>query len=114
VKDLELMQWAVLGLSATGVAYTILGLSAAYLALIAAKEANRWAYYMYELALVAIRLQLMQLCAGTLPVRVFSVVSSLLVPPTKRPSWVVLLPLHSLCQFCYFSGFKPSLKSIDG
>jgi len=114
VKDLELLQWAVLGLSATGVAYTILGLSAAYLALIAAKEANRWAYYMYELALMAIRLQLMQLCAGTVPVR-FLPFSPLFFFSFGSPARELLVGrASSPLPVLLFAGFKASSYSVDG
>jgi hypothetical protein len=67
-----LLQCAVLGLSAVGVAYTVVGLIAAYQALIAAKQANSWAYYTYELGLMTARMQFSQTCTGIVPVCFFS------------------------------------------
>jgi hypothetical protein len=116
VKNLELLQWAVLGLSATGVAYAILGLSAAYLALVAAKEANRWAYYMYELALMAVRLQLMQLCAGTVPVRLSPGFPFFPFPPTffgfRQPRTPWRLPPFP-CIPSASSAFSPASRHHD-
>ncbi|PVH75153.1 hypothetical protein DL98DRAFT_536826 [Cadophora sp. DSE1049] len=71
------IEYTVLAISIVGLGYTIAGLYAAYRAcelardandlarqaLVLASDANRWAYYTYELALFSDRLALISLCA---------------------------------------------------
>lgn len=62
-RDEILKNWTPLVVSILALIFSILSFIWSYKALQAASLANRWAYYTYQLTLIADRLSLMQLCA---------------------------------------------------